>query len=438
MSLPVVAIVGRPNVGKSTLFNHLIGETKAIVHDVPGTTRDRIFGDVSWNGTFFSLVDTGGLLYGAQDEMAHTILEQVEAMIKDVDVVIMLVDVKDGLLPDDEEIGHLVRRAGVPLVLAANKVDNRSRALGASEFHRLGLGDPVPISAHHGIGIHELMERVTDLLPSVQETPKPEGLRVAVVGRPNVGKSMLVNAILGEERAIVSPTPGTTRDAVDTPFVYGGAPMVLVDTAGLRRRGRIERGVEHYSVLRAMRAIQRADVVVLVTDAQEGITAQDTHVAGYARDAYKGVVVAINKWDMAAEMEMDRDQFANDAQRKLRFLWYAPILFISAKMREGIDQLMAAVRHIGDASEMRVQTSVLNQTLHEAFLAHSPPSRGRRRLKLYYATQAEVNPPTFVFFVNDPSLLHFSYHRYLENRIRESFGFDGAPLRLTFRSRGEQ
>ncbi|MBM2827412.1 MAG: small GTP-binding protein [Dehalococcoidia bacterium] len=438
MSLPVVAIVGRPNVGKSTLFNRLIGETKAIVHDVPGTTRDRIFGDVRWRETPFSLVDTGGLLYGVQDEMAHTILKQVETTIKEVDAVIFLVDVKDGLLPDDEEIAHLIRRAGVPMVLAANKVDNQSRSVAIPEFHRLGLGEPVPISAHHGIGVHQLMDAVTSLLPHPEEPPKVEGLKVAVVGRPNVGKSMLVNAILGEERAFVSPIPGTTRDAVDTPFMYGDAPMVLIDTAGLRRRGRIERGVEQYSVLRAMRAIQRADVVVLVTDAQEGVTAQDTHVAGYAKDAYKGVVIAVNKWDMAEELNLDKAKFTYDVQRTLRFLWYSPLLLISAKMRQGIDEVMDAVKHIGETSGVRVQTSVLNQALHEAILAHSPSTKGNKRLKFYYATQAEVNPPTFVFFVNDPTLLHFSYHRYLENRLREAFDFGGAPLRLTFRARGEQ
>ncbi len=434
---PVVAIVGRPNVGKSALFNRLIGSRKALVEDIPGTTRDRLYADVEWGEQVFTLVDTGGLDPSGEEGYTPLVKRQVEVALAEADVIVLVVDVRDGLTAVDLEIADLLRRAGKPLVLAANKADNEARREAALQFYELALGEPIPVSAYHGLGLSELMDQLVLLLPAGAVAAVPAGLRLAIVGRPNVGKSLLLNAILGQERVIVSEEPGTTRDAIDITFRYQEQDLVLVDTAGIRRRGRIQSGVEKHSVLRAQQAIDRGDVALLVTDASDGITAQDTHIAGYVAEAVKGLVVAINKWDLMPGDGETRAAFVKAARARLRFLPWAPLCFVSAKEGTGIDELLDAALAAGAARDRRVATAELNTAMGKAVAAHGPPSVRGQRLKLLYVTQAQTRPPTFVFFVNDPSLLHFSYRRYLENSIRKVFGFQGTALKLVFRSRGE-
>ncbi len=437
MTRPIVAIVGRPNVGKSTLFNRLAGKRLAIIEDEPGTTRDRLYADITWDDNAFAVVDTGGLLVTPDSDLTQRVKSQVEVAIDEADAIIFMVDVVDGVTPVDEDIADMLRRCSKPVLLAANKADNDERIYQAQQFHELGIADPLAISAHHNINIAELLDRVVQALPYVPPEEEPEMAKVAIVGRPNVGKSMLLNAILGQERSIVTDTPGTTRDAIDTVFEYNGERMLLIDTAGIRRRGRIEGGIERYSVGRAQRAIDRADVAVLVVDATEPVTAQDTHIAGYIQRAFKGMVLVVNKWDLIEDREA-RDDFTPYIQRRLKFMPNTPILFTSAKLRQGVNRVLVAARELCEERRKRVPTSLLNNVVQNAVAAHSPPSVRGKKLKILYATQPEESPPTFVFFVNNPALLHFSYQRYLENRLRESFGFRGTPLRLIFKGRGEQ
>lgn len=433
---PIIAIVGRPNVGKSTLFNRLMGSRTAIVMDEPGTTRDRVYGDVDWDGTLLTIVDTGGLDPHSSGDLAQEVQQQARLALEEADAILFLVDAQTAVTPLDEEVADLMRRQRRPLLLVANKVEGRTQEANVAEFHTLGLGDPITISAYHGSGIADLMERLLDLLPPQPILPATEpGTQVAIIGRPNVGKSLLVNAILGQERVLVSPIPGTTRDAIDTPFRYQGAAFTLIDTAGIRRSGRVDRGVERFSVLRALRAVARCDVAVLVLDASEGITSQDTHIAGYAKESYKGLVVAVNKWDLAKELEAERQTFASLVSSRLLFFPHAPVVFASAKLRQGIPELLNAIMKVQLARDTRVPTPAVNQCIRQALQSHQPASVHGRQLKVFYVTQPEVSPPTFVFFVNDPALLHFSYQRYLENRLREAFGFEGAALRLIFKSR---
>jgi len=436
---PLVAIVGRPNVGKSALFNRLIGSRKALVEDIPGTTRDRLYGDVEWGEQGFALVDTGGLEPTGDEGYTPLVRRQVELALAEADVIVFVVDGRDGITSTDLEIADLLRRGRKPVILAANKADNEERREAAVQFYELALGDPIPVSAFHGLGLAELMDQLVALLPGAMAVPMAIGaLRLAIVGRPNVGKSMLLNAILGQERVIVSEEPGTTRDAIDTAFRYQDQDLVLIDTAGIRRRGRIQGGLEKHSVLRAQEAIDRSDAALLVTDATDGITAQDTHIAGYVAEAAKGLVVAINKWDLMPADDETRKAFANAAQARLRFAPWAPLCCVSAKEGTGIEGLLGAALAAGAAREQRVPTAELNVAMRKAVAAHSPPSVQGRRLKLLYVTQAQTRPPTFVFFVNNASLLHFSYRRYLENCIRRAFGFQGTALKLVFRSRGEE
>ena len=437
MSKPIVAIVGRPNVGKSTLFNRLVGQPFAIVTDQPGTTRDRIIADVSWQGVDFTVVDTGGLEPRPGSQMAQLVKDQVEIAIEEADVVIFIVSVLDGVTAADLEIADLLRRSSKPMVLAANKADNPARRSQSLEFYQLGMGDPLPVSAYHGSGTGELLSQVVSLLPPpTPAPPQPQMMKVAIVGRPNVGKSSLLNAILGQERAIVTEVPGTTRDAIDTIFEYGEDKVLLIDTAGIRRRGRVERGVESYGVIRALRAIERADLALLVLEATELITAQDLHVAGYLQQSYKGVVVVVNKWDLVENK--DKDSYIAQIRSRFKFLPYAPILFASAKLGSGIKPVLIAAAEVYRKRQERVPTAKLNSLIESATVGHTLPRSGKRQLKVFYVTQADVSPPTFVFFVNDPSLVHFSFQRYLENRLRQAFGFAGTPLRLVFRRRGEQ
>jgi GTP-binding protein len=436
MTKPIVAIVGRQNVGKSTLLNRLAGKRIAIVDDLPGTTRDRLMADVSLPGHEFTVVDTGGLELSPDSAVAQGVNEQVTAALTEADAVIFLVDVRDGLVPADLEIADRLRKTAKSVVLVANKADNAKYEGGAVEFYELGLGEPVAISAYHGWGIAELLDRLTALLPApAPPSAVPEAVGVAIVGRPNVGKSTLLNAILGGERAIVDDVPGTTRDAIDTLVDFEGESVLLIDTAGIKRRGRIEGGVGRYSAIRALRAIERADVALLVLDAAELVTAQDMHIAGYIQQAAKGVIIIVNKWDLIKRGS--RDECSRYLKSQFRFAPYAPVMYTSAKMGWGVDKIMPQVRRIYRERLKRLSTAVVNSVVQQAVAAHSLPRKGNRQLKILYATQAEVNPPTFVFFVNYPQLMHFSYQRYLENRLRQSFGFEGTPIRFVFKTRGE-
>ena len=436
MSKPIVAIIGRQNVGKSTLLNRWAGKPIAIVADLPGTTRDRIFADVSWQGAEFTIVDTGGLEVRPQSTMAQAVKQQVEAAIDEADVIIFMVDARDGVVPSDLEIADMLRSSSKPIVLVANKADNARLESGAVEFYQLGLGEPFAISAYHGRGTAELLDKVISLLPtpSVVEA-EAEVMKLAIVGRPNVGKSTLLNALLGEERAIVDEVPGTTHDAINTLLDFDGQSVLLIDTAGIRRRGRWGVGVERYSLIRALRAIDEADIVLLVLDATELLTAQDKHIAGYIQQAAKGVVLVVNKWDLVvSKSEAECNRYIRS---QLRFMSYAPVMYVSAKLGQGMDKVMPQACQVYQERLKRLPTTVVNSVVQQAVAAHVLPRRGGKQLKILYATQAEVNPPTFVFFVNDAKLIHFSYQRYLENKLRQSFGFTGTPFRLVFKTRGE-
>jgi len=436
VSKPIVAIIGRQNVGKSTLLNRVAGERIAITEDLPGTTRDRILVSVLWQDTEFTMVDTGGLEAKPQSTVAQGVREQVEVAITEADVIIFMVDVRDGVIPLDLEIADMLRQASKPLLLVANKADNAKLENEAVEFYELGLGEPMAISAHHGRGTAELLDRIIAWLPVPPLVEaEPEMVKVAIVGRPNVGKSMLLNALLGEERAIVDEAPGTTRDAIDTLFDFQGQSVLLIDTSGIRRRGRLGVGVERYSVIRALRAIDRADIALLVIDATEPFTAQDMHIAGYIQQAVKGVVLVVNKWDLVTDKNIT--EWNRYIRSQLKFMPYAPVLYTSAKFGQGVDKIMPQVCQVYQERLKRLPTAVVNGVVRQVVAAHNIPRSGGKRLKILYATQAEVNPPTFVFFVNDAKLIHFSYRRYLENKLRQSFGFVGTPLRLVFKIGGE-
>jgi GTPase len=440
---PIVAIVGRPNVGKSTLFNRLIGERRAIVEDEPGTTRDRVYGTTDWGGVEFTLVDTGGLQDDQEvqtesfTQIAHHTREQAHVAIGEADVIVFMVDARSGVNAGDHEVADMLRRADKPTILVANKADSLARRDAAVEFYELGLGDPIAISSYHGSGTGDLLDRVVEALPEAEHEEEPEGPAIAIVGRPNVGKSRLLNALLGQERSIVSDVPGTTRDSLDTVFVWAGQPITLIDTAGIRRRGRIDRGIEQYSVLRSMRAIDRADVVLLVIDATEGFTSQDLHIAGYIAEQKKGVVVVINKWDLIEKDSSTMEEYREQARAALDFMPYAPLVFVSAKFGQRVQQVMDTALAVVSERHRRVPTAALNKMLKEAVAAHPPPSRPGKWLKFFYATQADVSPPTFILFMNDPAQIHFSYRRYLENKLRETFGFTGTAIRMSFRGRDE-
>jgi GTP-binding protein len=437
MSKPIVAIVGRQNVGKSTLLNRLAGKRIAIVADMPGTTRDRVFADIAWQDKVFTLVDTGGLELQPSSAISLGVKEQVEVAITEADVIIFLVDSDAGIVPADQEIAQMLRRSDKPIILAANKSDNPKRESQAVEFYEMGLGEPLAISAYHGRGTAELLDRIGARLPALEEAEiSAEFMKLAIVGRPNVGKSTLLNSLLGEERAIVDKTPGTTHDALNSLLDFGGKSVILIDTAGIRRRGRWGRGVERYSVLRALRAIDEADVVLLVLDATELLTSQDEHIAGYIQQAARGIIIVVNKWDLSESRDMtETGKYIN---RKFKFLSYAPVVYTSAKFGQGVDKVMPEAFQVYEERQKRIPTAEVNALVKRAVAAHNLPRKGKKQLKILYATQAEVNPPTFVFFVNDPTLIHFSYRHYLENRLRQSFGFDGTPLRMVFKTRGEQ
>jgi GTP-binding protein len=440
---PIVAIVGRPNVGKSTLFNRLIGERRAIVEDEPGTTRDRVYGITDWGGVEFTIVDTGGLQeddeIGAETaaQIARHTRDQAHVAIGEADVVVFMVDARAGVNAGDHEVAEILRRVDKPTILVANKADSAVRRDSVYEFYELGLGEPIPISSYHGSGTGDLLDRIVEALPAVEEEEEPEGPAIAIVGRPNVGKSRLLNALLGQERSIVSDIPGTTRDSLDTVVMWAGQPVTLIDTAGIRRRGRVDRGIEQYSVLRSMRAIDRADVVLLVIDATEGFTAQALHLAGYIAEQKKGVGVVINKWELIEKDSSTMEEYREKAREELDFMPYAPLVFVSAKFGQRVQQVLDTALAVVAERHKRVPTAALNKLIKEAVAAHPPPSKPGKWLKFFYATQADVSPPTFILFVNDPAQIHFSYRRYLENTLRDAFGFTGSAIRLSFRGRDE-
>jgi GTP-binding protein len=429
---PVIAIVGRANVGKSTLFNRLAGEQLAIVEDLPGTTRDRVFADVSWQGHEVTLVDTGGLEPKPGSSLGQKVKGQVGLAIAEADVIIFMVDVRDGVIAADCEIADLLRGCGKPIVLAANKADNPRLESHIADFYQLGLGNPLAISAQHSRGINELWQAVIHLLPEpsigLVDSDRP---KLAIVGRPNVGKSMLLNAIVGEERAIVDQVAGTTRDAVDTVFTYRGQDLLLIDTAGIRRRGRASIGIEYYSLIRALRAINRCDIALLVTDATEFITAQDVHIAGYIKQAGKGMVLVVNKWDLISGQP--KEAYAHQIQQRLKFMSHVPVLYVSAKFRRGVDGIISKAMEVWQERQKQLPDSVVDKLIKEAVTAHTRPRKGLKQLEVIRAYQAGINPPSFALLVNDPELIHFSYQRYLENRLRQTFGFSGTSLRFLFK-----
>lgn len=434
--LPRVVIVGRPNVGKSSLFNRILGERRAIVEDEPGTTRDRIEADVEWLERRFRLIDTGGFETNEENVYARPIMDQVRAAIEQAAVVVFVVDARDGLTASDYDMAEVVRRAQKPTILVANKADNEARELaGIAEASALGFGEPLPVSALHDINVRTLLDRVVERLPDIPLLPESDRTRVAIIGRPNVGKSMLVNAILGQERVIVSDLAGTTRDAIDTEIDTPEGSFTLIDTAGVRRPGRLGRGVERHSVLRTTRAVERCDVAVLVVDGAEGVTAQDTHIAGIAVEYAKGLVIAVNKTDLWDDPAERRAWAERQMRSRVRFVPWAFVTFVSALERRGLSQLLQLVQEAREARRRRIPTPELNAIMARAVREHVPPLVHNRRFKLFYVTQAGIDPPTFVFFVNDPELVHFSYRRYLERAIREAADFEGTAIRLVFRAR---
>lgn len=435
---PIVAIIGRPNVGKSTIFNHMIGERVAIVEDKPGITRDRLYGVATWHDTTFNLIDTGGIESG-DDAIVHSIRIQAELAIDEADLIIFMVDVKAGLTAADEEVARRLFRSRKPVIVAANKADNIEREVDAYEFYSLGFADVVAISGAHGYGIGELMDTIIAKLPEADDDEYEEDvIRIAVIGRPNVGKSSLVNAILGEERVIVSDVAGTTRDAIDSPFEQDGQQYVLIDTAGMRKRGKVYETTERYSVMRAMRAIERSDVALIVINGEEGIIEQDKSIAGYAHEAGKAAAFVINKWDAVTKDDKTLHQFTADIRSQFQFMPYAPVVFVSALTGQRLQRIIPTVNELAEMHAMRVQTHVLNEVISDAVAYNPPPTDKGRRLRINYATQVSVRPPTFVLFVNDPKLMHFSYERYLENRIRAVFGFAGTPIRLFMRKKSQE
>lgn len=441
MSKPVVAIVGRPNVGKSTLFNRVVGGLVAIVENTPGVTRDRLYFDTEWLGKKFTLIDTGGIEF--KDEttpLAAKMKQQAEIAVDEADVVLFLLDAKSKVTDEDEQIAKYLRKSGKPVLLVVNKVEKFAGFESeAHEYLALGLGDPIPVSAVHGMNIGDMLDTIVSRFPEdTGEDYDPDVIKIAVIGRPNVGKSSIVNMLLGEERVIVSDIPGTTRDAIDTPFTYEERNYVLIDTAGIRRKKKIAEVTENYSVIRSFRAVDRADVVLMVIDSTEGVTDQDKRIVGYAHEQGKGLILVINKWDLITKDDKTLNKYEKEIREELTFVGYAPTQFVSAKTGQRINKIMELVEFVAEQTSRRILTSTLNSLLREWVHLNPPPSDKGKRLKILYATQHSVQPPTFIFFVNEPELMHFSYRRYLENQLRKNFGFEGSPIRIIMRKRDEE
>ena len=440
MSKPVVAIVGRPNVGKSTLFNVLAGGMISIVKDTPGVTRDRIYADVNWLDKDFTLIDTGGIEPESKDIILSQMREQAQIAIDTADVIIFITDVRQGLVDSDSKVADMLRRSGKPVVLVVNKVDNFDKFMpDVYEFYNLGIGDPVPISAASRLGIGDMLDQVAEHFPEHgREEEEDERPRIAIVGKPNVGKSSIINKLLGEQRVIVSDIAGTTRDAIDTDIVYNGKEYVFIDTAGLRRKNKIKEELERYSIIRTVTAVERADVVLIVIDATEGVTEQDAKIAGIAHERGKGIIIVVTKWDAIEKNDKTMREYDSEVRRVLSFMPYAEIMYVSAETGQRLNKLYDKIDMVIENQTLRIATGVLNEIMAEAVAMQQPPSDKGKRLKLYYITQVAVKPPTFVIFVNDKELMHFSYTRYLENKIREAFGFRGTSLKFFVRERKDK
>lgn len=440
MSKPIVAIVGRPNVGKSTFFNYLIGQRVSIIEDTPGVTRDRIYGETEWRGRSFTLIDTGGLEPHSDDYIKQQMLQQAQIAIETADVIILMVDAKSGLTAADHDVAVMLRKSEKPVVVAVNKVDNvGDLPPEVYEFYNLGMGEIFPISSIHGLGMGEILDAIYDNFPEEKELEEADDvIKVAIIGKPNVGKSSIINKILGEERVIVSNIPGTTRDAIDTYYEVNGKRYMFIDTAGIRRKSRINENIEKYSIIRSWTAVDRADVCVIMIDAQEGVTEQDTKIAGYAHEKGKATIIAINKWDAVEKETGTMENYRKKVYQDLEFMNYAPVIFISAKTGQRVNRLIELIDFVNDQAALRIQTGVLNDVLNDAVAMVQPPSDKGKRLKIYYMTQTGVKPPTFILFVNNTELMHFSYERYLKNTLRSNFGFEGTPLNFIVKEKGEK
>ncbi|MBQ3322908.1 MAG: ribosome biogenesis GTPase Der [Firmicutes bacterium] len=438
MSLPLVAVVGRPNVGKSTFFNKVVGRRVSIVEDTPGVTRDRIYAEAEWCGIHFALIDTGGIEPDSKDVILSQMREQAEMAIDTSDVILFMVDGKEGLTAADREVGEMLMKTGKKVILAVNKIDRPDLPDDFYDFYELGLGEPIPISSANMLNLGDLLDDIISSFPEGAGTEEDDSIKIAMIGKPNVGKSSLVNKILGENRVIVSPIAGTTRDSIDTPFEFDGDQYTLIDTAGIRRKSKVNEDIEKFSVIRAVAAIERCDVCMLMIDAQEGVTEQDKKIAGIAHEAGKGIIVLVNKWDLVEKETNTMKKFREDIDAELGFMSYAPSLFISALTGQRVNQVMGLAKVVAENRAMRVPTGQLNTIITDATMMKQPPSDKGKRLKIYYVTQVGVKPPLFSFKINARPLMHFSYSRYLENQIRKAFGFEGTSLKFVFREKGEK
>lgn len=440
MAKPIVAVVGRPNVGKSTLFNRIAGERISIVEDTPGVTRDRIYADVQWLDYDFTLIDTGGLEPDSDDSMLKQIYAQAEIAMETADVILFVVDVKSGVTDTDMQVANILRKTKKPVVLVINKVDDLKKyGMDVYEFYSLGLGDPWAVSAEQALGLGDMLDELISHFPKNKDlADEDDSIKVAVIGKPNVGKSSLINKILGEERLIVSDVAGTTRDAIDSEYIYNGQKYVFIDTAGMRRKSKIKENVEKYSIIRAVAAIDRADVCIIMINAEDGISDQDTKIAGIAHEQGKACIIAVNKWDKIEKNDKTINKYKKEIETELKYMSYAPSIFISAATGQRISKLFDMIKAVGENSTLRISTGLLNDVLIEAMALNQPPAEKGRQLKIYYITQVSVKPPTFVLFVNDVSLLHFSYKRYIENQLRQAFGFMGTPIHFIARNRSEK
>ncbi len=438
MSKPVVAVVGRPNVGKSTFFNKVIGRRIAIVEDTPGVTRDRIYAETEWNGIEFAIIDTGGIEPDSEDIILSQMRQQAEIAMDTADVILFLVDGRDGLTSADREVANMLRRRGREVILVVNKIDSHKLPDDFYDFYELGLGEPIPISAANMLNFGDLLDEIVDAFPKEQYEEEEDVIKIAVIGKPNVGKSSLINELVGENRVIVSPIAGTTRDSIDTPFEKDGDRYMLIDTAGIRRKSKVTEDIERYSVIRAVAAIERSDVALLMIDAAEGITEQDKKIAGVAHEAGKGIIVVVNKWDLIAKETNTMRDFKRKIEAEFPFMTYAPSVFISVKDHQRIDNVINMAKYVAETRAMRVPTGQLNALLQDAMMMKQPPSDKGKRLRIYYVTQVGIKPPLFSFKINSRPLMHFSYARYLENKIREGFGFEGTSIKFVFREKGEK
>ena len=440
MAKPVVAIVGRPNVGKSTLFNKIAGKRIAIVEDTPGVTRDRLYTDAEWNGINFTMIDTGGIEPVSNDRILTEMRNQAQVAIDTADVIVLVVDVREGMTATDKDVANMLIRSGKEIVIACNKCDTPGEPpLQLYDFYNLALGEPIPVSGIHGSGVGDLLDEICKHFPEdIEDEEEEDIIKIAVVGKPNAGKSSLINRILGENRVIVSPIAGTTRDSIDTYYEKDGEKFMIIDTAGMRKRGKVEENIERFSVIRALSSVDRADVVLIMIDATEGVTEQDTKIAGYAHEQGKACIICVNKWDLIEKDTKTMNNFRLEVQEGLSYMLYAPILFISAKTGQRVDKIFEMAKYVANQSAMRISTGMLNDVLNDATSRVQPPSDKGKRLKIFYITQASVKPPTFVIFVNDKKLAHFSYIRYLENQLRNTFGFEGSPIRFIIRERSKE